>query len=196
MPKAVPLRSCLGCREARQKDELLRFVLGPDKTLAPDIAAKLPGRGAYTCFRKSCLESAIKKRQFSRTFKEDINAPSAEDLETTIKRLLHERIFSLIALANKSGKAVSGSDKVMDTLRKRGVALLILATDVSMDSEAKFTALATATNVEIVRFLTKERLGAPLGKDLRSAVAILPCSFAGTLSRELTRYWNFFEGGA
>jgi len=196
VPKAAPQRSCLGCRETRQKDELLRFVLSPDKVPVPDLAGKLPGRGAYTCFRKSCLASAVNKRQFSRAFKEEIKAPAVEALTTTIQQMQQERIFSLIALANKAGKVVSGSDKVMDTLRKRGVALLIIATDISADSAAKFTALVGHTNVETVRFLTKERLGAPLGKDIRSAAAILPGSFAVTLSRELTRYWNFFEGGA
>lgn len=196
MPKASPQRSCLGCREIRQKDELLRFVLSPDKALVPDLAGKLPGRGAYTCFRKSCLDVAVKKRQFSRAFKEEIKSPALEVLVTIVQQMQHERISSLIALANKAGKVVSGSDKVMDTLRKRGVALLIIATDISADSAAKFMAIAGATNVETVRFLTKDSLGAPLGKEIRSAAAILPGSFAVTLSRELTRYWNFFEGGA
>lgn len=196
MPKTDPQRSCLGCRVIADKDSLLRFVLAPDNSVVPDVGAKLPGRGAYTCYNNSCLESAIKKRQFGRAFRQDVISPPVADMERVIVRLLESRILSYISLANKAGKVVSGSDKVMDTLRRRSAALLILATDISMDSKAKFAALATATDVKMVSFLTKEQLGAPLGKDIRSAVAILPCSFAETLGRELTRYWNFFEGGA
>ena len=89
----------------------------------------------------------------------------------------------------------SKSEQVMDALRKGHVALLILAEDISGESAAKFLALAGKTGVESFRFSLKERLGSPLGKDIRSVVAVAPGSFADSLRRELTRYGNFFEGG-
>lgn len=196
MAKADPQRSCLGCRETGPKDELLRFVLDPEGNVLPDIAKKLPGRGAYTCYSRTCLENAVKRRQFNRSFKGDIKPVAMEPLLELIVRLLGERIDSTLALANKAGKIVSGSEKVMDALRRGNVALLLLAEDISEDSAAKFLAIADRTGVESFRFSLKERLGAPLGKEIRSAVAVAPGPFAESLRRELTRYGNFFEGGS
>lgn len=196
MVKADPQRSCLGCREVKPKDELLRFVLDPDGNPVPDLAKKLPGRGGYTCFSRSCLESAIKKRQFGRAFKGEIKPVQLESMLALVAGLQEERIVSTIALANKAGKIDSGSDKVLDKLRKGGVAILILAADISVDSAAKFLAVASRTGVETFRFSLKEQLGSPLGKDIRTAIAVAPGSFAESLRRELRRYGNFFKGGA
>jgi len=190
--KADPQRSCLGCREVKPKDELLRFVLDPERVVFPDIARKLPGRGAYTCYSRSCLASAINKKQFFRSFKGEVTLLPADELISMITRLQEERITSFISMANKAGKAVSGSDKVMDALRKGTVALLVLAGDISPDSRTRFTAIAAKTGVKVIDFSLKERLGATLGKDIRTAVAVISLPFADALDRELTRYWNFF----
>ena len=192
MAKADPQRSCLGCREVKPKDDLLRFVLDPERVVFPDIARKLPGRGAYTCYSRSCLTSAISKRQFSRSFKGEVTLLPADELISMITRLQEERITSFISMANKAGKAVSGSDKVMDALRKGTIALLVLAGDISPDSRTRFTAIAAKTGVKVIDFSLKERLGATLGKDIRTAVAVISLPFADALDRELTRYWNFF----
>ena len=196
MPKADPQRSCLGCREVKPKDELLRFVVDPEGFVFPDISRKLPGRGAYICFSRVCLEAAIKRKQFSRSFRSEVKPLLAGDLLTLVTRLQEERINSLIALANKAGKAVSGSEKVMSELRRGEAGLLIMAADISTESRAKFLAIAEKAGVETFRFSIKDRLGASLGKEIRTAVAVHQGSFADTLLLELKRYWNFFEGGA
>jgi predicted RNA-binding protein YlxR (DUF448 family) len=192
VPKADPLRSCLGCREVKPKDALLRFVLDPERLPVPDIAGKLPGRGAYTCCNRHCLENAVARRQFSRAFKGEAKMPVIAEMLTLIQRLLAERITATLALANKAGRVVSGSEKVMESLRRGDAALLILAADTSAESEAKFRAAAEKKGVEIFRFSLKDQLGSPLGKEIRTAVIVTPGAFADNLRRELTRYWNFF----
>ncbi len=196
MTKADPLRSCLGCREVKSKDELLRFVIDTAGEIFPDISRKLPGRGAYTCFDRNCFEAAIKRKQFSRTFKTEVKMESAANLAARITRLQEDKINSLIALANKAGRAVSGSEKVLDALKKGEAAVLIIAADTSSESRAKFLAIAEKAGVEAFRFSMKDLLGASLGKEIRTAVAVQSGSFADTLLLELKRYWNFFEGGA
>jgi len=176
----------------KPKDDLLRFVLDPERVLFPDISRKLPGRGAYTCYNRSCLNTAINKRQFFRSFKGEVTLLPADELISMITRLQEEGITSFISMANKAGKAVSGSDKVMDALRKGTVALLVLAGDISPDSRSRFTAIAEKTGVKVIDFSIKERLGATLGKEIRTAVAVISLPFADALDRELTRYWNFF----
>ena len=196
MAKDDPQRSCLGCREIKPKDDLLRFVLDPEGNVVPDLAKKLPGRGAYTCFSRSCLDTAIKKRQFSRSFKGMAKIMAAEEMLALVTGLQVERITATIAMANKAGRIVSGSDKVMDALRKGNVSLLILAEDISSESAAKFLAIAGKTGVDSFRFSLKDQLGSPLGKDIRSVVAVAPGPFADNLRRELKRYGNFYDGGA
>ena len=54
----TPSAACALTRARRPKDELIRFVLGPDGTIVPDLKEKLPGRGVWltaahdTCRRR------------------------------------------------------------------------------------------------------------------------------------------------
>lgn len=197
MPRHEPLRTCLGCREARGKEELLRFVLAPDGTVVPDILAKLPGRGAYTCFRRECLRQAVTRRQFSRAFRGEAKVAPADVLAAQIDERLRERIASYLALANKAGKIVSGSDMVMEKMRKRGrIGIVLLATDISVEIGEKVAELASREGIPFFRLLDKDRFGELLGKGLRSVVAVEESGFVPSILKELERYGNFLDGGA
>jgi predicted RNA-binding protein YlxR (DUF448 family)/ribosomal protein L30E len=190
-----PQRSCLGCRATRDKKELLRFVLAPDRTLVPDIQAKLPGRGAYTCMDRACLLNAAQKKQFARAFRGEVSYDSAERLIEQVVRLMEERIGSYLALANKAGKTVTGSDLVMELIKKKKAGVIFLAEDISPEIGAKVSELSKRYAVPYVTVFTKERLGALVGKGLRSAAAIEQSGFVDAVVREIARYRNFFEGG-
>ena len=45
MPKKIPMRQCLGCREMKPKPELIRVVRSPQGELSLDFRGKKPGRG-------------------------------------------------------------------------------------------------------------------------------------------------------
>ena len=62
MPKKIPQRQCLGCREMKPKPELLRVVRSPEGEVSLDPKGKKPGRGAYVCPNADCLRRAIKSR--------------------------------------------------------------------------------------------------------------------------------------
>ena len=49
MPKKIPMRQCLGCREMKPKRELIRVVRSPQGEISLDFHGKKPGRGAYLC---------------------------------------------------------------------------------------------------------------------------------------------------
>jgi predicted RNA-binding protein YlxR (DUF448 family) len=193
MPKGNPQRSCLACREVKDKGSLLRFVLAPDGTVVPDLQQKLPGRGVYTCMKGSCLTRAAQKKQFSRGFKGEVLGADAETLTRQVTEKLEERIASYLCLANKGGKIVSGSDQVLDKLKKGGAGILFLATDISVDIGEKFRAVAKLKGVRCMALFTKERLGGLLGKELRSVLAVLDSGFIGSISLEMEKYRNFFE---
>ena len=193
MPKVNPQRSCLACRETRDKGSLLRFVLAPDRTVVPDLQQKLPGRGVYTCMKSSCLKQAALKKQFSRGFKGEVLGAEAENLTRQVAEKLEERIASYLCLANKGGKIASGSDQVMDKLKKGGAGILFLATDISADIGEKFRAVAKLKGVRCMALFTKDRLGELIGKELRSVLAVLDSGFIGSINLEMEKYRNFFE---
>ncbi len=193
MPKGIPQRSCLACRETKDKGSLLRFVLAPDLTVVPDLLQKLPGRGVYTCMKLSCLTRAAQKKQFSRGFKGEVLGAEAQNLTRQITEKLEERIASYLSLANKAGKIVSGSDQVLEKLKKGGIGLLFIATDISADIGEKFRSVAKLKDVRCMTMFTKEHLGGLIGKELRSVVAVVDSGFVGSLGLEMEKYRNFFE---
>lgn len=195
MVKDSPERSCLGCRRTAPKQELLRFVLAPDRSVVPDPQAKLPGRGAYTCCRKSCLLDAIKRNQFSRSFKGPVTVAAGPALVQVLAGIFEERVASYIALANKAGKVVSGSDMVEDAVRKRSVGIVMVAADASDDIAQKILRLAQRSQIPAYKVLTRDRIGALTGKGLRTAVAVHAGGFVAALRNEIERFRNFSEEG-
>uniref|UniRef100_A0A831UE26 DUF448 domain-containing protein n=1 Tax=Geobacter metallireducens TaxID=28232 RepID=A0A831UE26_GEOME len=197
MARCEPQRTCLGCRAERGKSELLRYVLDPEGTVVPDLMGKLPGRGAYTCFSRGCLVKAVLRKQFARAFKGEVKGATAAELEEQIVTRLEERIASYLALGNKAGRIVSGSDMVLEAMRKgKKIGLVIMAGDVSADIGQKIAGAAAREGVSCFRILDKDRIGGLLGKGLRSVVAIEAGGFVPPLVKELERYGNFLDGGA
>ena len=69
MPKKIPMRQCLGCREMKPKGDLIRVVRAPDGIqITLDDRGKAPGRGAYVCPNPACLKKAVKSRALERAF--------------------------------------------------------------------------------------------------------------------------------
>ena len=73
MPKKIPMRQCIGCREMKQKRELIRVVKSPQDEISLDFRGKAQGRGAYVCPDAVCLKKAIKSRALERSL--DIPIP-------------------------------------------------------------------------------------------------------------------------
>ena len=187
-----PQRSCLGCRESRDKGNLLRFVLSPAGEVLPDLEAKLPGRGAYTCNSAACLAAACKQRQFSRAFKREVSVAPPEEMVASVARLLRERILGYIGLANRSGKIISGGSLVSDAIRSSNKpGLVLVATDVSDAIGARIETLAGVNRIPYVSIMTKDDFGAILGKAPRSAVAVRSGGFVKQLAGVIERYRNF-----
>jgi len=72
MPKKIPMRQCLGCREMKPKRELIRAVRSPEGEVSLDFKGKKPGRGAYVCPNTECLKRAVKTKALSRAFGTEI----------------------------------------------------------------------------------------------------------------------------
>ena len=66
MPKRIPMRQCLGCREMKPKPELVRVVRSPEGGVSVDLRGKAPGRGAYVCCSADCLKKALRSKALGR----------------------------------------------------------------------------------------------------------------------------------
>lgn len=71
--KKAPLRMCVGCREMKDKRELVRVVKSPEGAISLDHTGKAAGRGAYICKSVQCLDKAVKNKGLNRAFKEPVS---------------------------------------------------------------------------------------------------------------------------
>ncbi len=67
--KRVPLRTCVACRENKDKRDLLRIVKTPEGEVKADPTGRLNGRGAYVCNKKECVEKLMKNHALDKAFK-------------------------------------------------------------------------------------------------------------------------------
>ena len=67
MQKKIPQRQCMGCRERKEKREMVRVVRSPEGEVSLDFRGKAPGRGAYICPKMDCLKRAIKTKSLERS---------------------------------------------------------------------------------------------------------------------------------
>ena len=81
------MRMCVGCREMKEKRELIRVVRSPEGEISLDPVGKKPGRGAYVCRRGECLRRAIKQRQLERQLKTALTDEIAAALNDELARL-------------------------------------------------------------------------------------------------------------
>ncbi|MCW8842946.1 MAG: RNA-binding protein [Rhodobacteraceae bacterium] len=154
-----PERKCIATGEVRPQSELIRFVVGPDMQIVPDILGKLPGRGIWVSADRKALEKAVTKRLFARSAKQAVTV--AEDLVEQVDKQLSRRVVDLISLSRKSGHAVTGYEKVKDWLAKGYAEVLIQASDGSGRGKTK---LSTPYGGTYIGWLKADELGLAFGR--------------------------------
>ncbi|MFD2738366.1 RNA-binding protein [Sulfitobacter aestuarii] len=157
--KIGPERKCIATGEVQPKHGLLRFVVGPEGQLVPDILGKLPGRGIYVAAERGALELAVKKNLFSRSAKQPVKLP--DGLVEEVERQLARRVVDLISLQRKAGKAVAGYEKVKSWLQMEEAEVLIQAVDGSGRGKSK---LSTPHYGSYIGWLTADELGLAFGR--------------------------------
>ena len=91
MPKKIPMRQCLGCREMKPKPELLRVVRSPEGEVSLDTRGKKPGRGAYVCPSVQCLAKARKAKRIERALDTPIPPEVYDAMEQQMKEAAHDQ---------------------------------------------------------------------------------------------------------
>ena len=156
-----PERRCIATGEVTDPDGMIRFVVGPEGQVVPDIRNKLPGRGMWVTAEADALKLAIKKKLFSRSAKEQVNVP--DDLFEQVEAALVRRLVDLISLARKAGQAVTGFEKVKGWLETEQARVLIQSSDGSERGKSK---LRSPPGKDVfVGCLTAQELGLAFGRE-------------------------------
>ena len=182
----VSERRCIVTRESAPRAGLVRFVLGPDAAVVPDLAESLPGRGVWVSADCAAVETARSRNIFAHAFRAPAKPPA--DLVARIERLLTERCIAHIGFARRADQLFVGRDQVKAALGTNTAALLLAASD----SEGRDAAeLAARFGGERFSVLTSAELGAALGREGIVHMGVKPGRLAETLARELRRLEGF-----
>jgi uncharacterized protein len=138
--KAVPAstgseRTCIVTRTKGEPETMIRFVVGPQAHVVPDLRHKLPGRGVWVVARADKIAEAVKRKAFARGFKAEVVVSAT--LASEIEDLLTTHCLQALSLANKAGQVVTGFAKVEATIAKGAIAGLVEAQDAGADGSRK-----------------------------------------------------------
>jgi len=128
-------RLCVATRQRRHPNEMLRFVAGPDGSLVPDVAEKLPGRGVWVTCHHSLVETARVRGAFARHLKAVVRVD--EKVAGQVGELLKRRALESLSLVMKAGDVVTGFDSVANAIASNWAFCLIHASDAADDGRSK-----------------------------------------------------------
>jgi predicted RNA-binding protein YlxR (DUF448 family) len=189
---AMRERSCIVTRKSLPESRLIRFVVGPENEIVPDLAAKLPGRGIWVSANCATLERAISKNLFSKAAKSNVRAPA--DLAARVEALLVTRMQEHLGLARRSGVLTLGFDGVLRALQsRRKPGVLIEARDGAEDGRRKVLAAASSQGLtcHVIDVLSAVELSMALGRETVIHGALFPGPLADRLVLDAERLEGF-----
>ena len=181
-----PLRRCVATRESLPKERMIRFVLGPERVLVPDLAGRLPGRGMWLSARADVLEGALKRGAFSKAARGQVHPPP--DLSERIEAGLRHRVRDLVGFARRAGQAVCGFQQAREWLQSGRAGLLVQAFDGSVPERAR---LLGRSEVPACVVLSATELGQVFGRDHAVHAVVARGHLADEIAREAARLGGF-----
>lgn len=186
------MRRCFVTYRTLPKERMVRFVVGPDGTIAVDIAEKLPGRGLWLTASRDIVARAVARRSFGKAARAAVTVPV--DLPDLVEARLTARCLDLIGMARRAGRSVAGYEKVRSWLADGKVALIIEASDAGPHGVAKLG--RQLGDCPVARMLTANELGQAFARDRIVHVAISPGRLATALKTDTERLAGFRGGGS
>ena len=149
--------------EVIDEARLIRFVVGPEGSVVPDLARKLPGRGLWVAATRDSVETAARKGLFARAAKAKIVAPG--DLADQVEERLRTRLLAALGLARKAGDLTFGFERVLAAVAAGKAAWLVEATDGADEGRRKLMAAARRGQLQprLLRVFDSSELSLALG---------------------------------
>lgn len=148
-------------------EALLRFVAGPDGTIAFDQKRKLPGRGCHICNDRAAVQTAIEKNLFSRALKKPVIIP--DKFIEQIDAVMAKGLIGHLGLARKSGDLALGASQTEKLIRAGKAAFVLHAPEAAIDGVHKLTkarkavAYSDGPKTPAFAFFTGEEMGLAFG---------------------------------
>ncbi|MGY8985014.1 MAG: DUF448 domain-containing protein [Sphingomonadales bacterium] len=198
MKKLSTTRACFLTGEERPKVEMVRFVIGPESFVFPDLWGKLPGRGAWLKADKELLQTSLKNGKFekeiSRSLKEKvIMQENIKGFVVGIEKALVKRCCELLGLEKRAGRLITGFEKVSSALKNKTLGFLIEADDAGLDGADKLKNLAQYHKGQVLftNVLSRDELSTALGKENVVHVGILLRGISTRMKEEALRLTSF-----
>jgi len=132
----TPERTCVLSRRKGTRDSLIRLALGPDGSVAPDVRARAPGRGAWIGVTRSELDAANAKGKLKGALQRAFKSNALEipaDLGERTEAALRQAAVDRLGMEARAGNLLTGSERIETAARQGKVALLIHAADAAED---------------------------------------------------------------
>jgi ribosomal protein L7Ae-like RNA K-turn-binding protein len=137
----------------------------------------------------------VRRDEFSRRLKVTLVPIDVTALHTLIQERVDRKVASLLGLARRARKVVSGAEAVESAVRKQRARLILTAADASEGSVATIRALAARSGVTCRTHLAMEELGAAVGATPRSCVAVTDPQLAEAVKSVLAKIPSETEAG-
>ena len=169
-PSTGPQRTCIATGETGAPERMIRFVVGPEGDVVPDLARRLPGRGLWVKAERAAVERAVAKNLFARAARASVKP--AADLAERVERLLLERALADLSRARRAGRAIAGFVKVEQMVGQRRAGLLVVADEADGDGLGKLKAASRENGLPIARLGDAAALGGIFGREQAVYVAV------------------------
>ena len=197
---AAAERTCALSREAKPADELIRFVVGPDGAVVPDVKRKLPGRGLWISADRAAVEEAIKRQVFARGFRRAVTVPA--DLADTTEALLARAALDALAVVGKASTVAAGFAKAEAAINRGEIVALIEASDGADDGKRKMRGVLrrqmqeSAREIPIIAAFSGAQLDLALGRLNVVHAALLAGPVSDTFLARSERLMRYRAGSA
>lgn len=168
---------------------MIRFVVGPDDSIVPDIAEKLPGRGIWVSADAAAMQKVMAKNLLPKAAKRQVRVDP--ELPLQVESLLRQRLIELISLGRKAGLALCGFEKVRASLEDGSAALLIQAADGSEREKARLR--PPGDDETRLECLNSRELGLAFGRDSVIHAALKAGGITDRIKYEAARYMGLLR---
>ena len=171
-------RLCAATRTVKPVGEMIRFVVGPDDVVVPDLKRRLPGRGVWVTATRDVLAGAVKRNTFAKGFKRPVRA-SGELVDLT-DHLLERAALGGLSMVRKAGLIETGFARVEAALAEGDIVALVHAADAASDGVRKLAAAArhqlgeNTVALPVVTAFSSAQLDLALGRANVIHAALLP----------------------
>jgi len=186
------LRRCIASGESLSPDKMIRFVIGPDDVVVPDLARKLPGRGCWVTSSREAVRRAVDRELFSKSAKRKVTIPP--DLDVLIEGLLVRRCCDLLGFSRRAGIVTAGFAKVETLVRVKSgrIAALVEASDSGPADRGKLFGYARKNrDIRVIGNLTQAEIGLAFGRENVVHAALTQSPLAVRFISEAERLGGF-----